>query len=84
MEKPCGVATNNIRVIYNRKGDLKEDFGVCVKGLQFRIDDQSARLAEWIELLCILGAKKVNKRKQLYGPALKAMAQFMMGMVPGA
>ncbi|RWS27472.1 Glycosyltransferase-like protein, partial [Leptotrombidium deliense] len=37
----------------------KEEFAVCVKGLDFLHEDLSVRLVEWIELLNILGAKKI-------------------------
>lgn len=60
VEKACDLATNNLRVIYNRpEGDKKKKFGVCVKGLDFPDDDMSVRLIEWIETLHVLGADKV-------------------------
>ncbi|CAH0767342.1 unnamed protein product [Bemisia tabaci] len=58
VEKICDVATNNLRVIYNRPSK-KKGFGVCVKGLDFIHEDLSVRLVEWIELLGILGADKI-------------------------
>lgn len=58
VEKTCDIASNNIRVIYNRPKE-KKGFAVCVKGLDFLYDDLSVRLIEWIELLGILGAEKV-------------------------
>ncbi|XP_075219198.1 uncharacterized protein LOC142323449 [Lycorma delicatula] len=58
VEKVCDIASNNIRVIYNKPAK-KKDFAVCVKGLDFLHDDLSVRLVEWIELLGILGADKV-------------------------
>lgn len=59
--KQCDLATNNLRVIYNRpiSEDMRKSFGVCVKGLDFMYDDLSVRLVEWIELLRILGADKI-------------------------
>ena len=44
---------------YNKAEKKKKDFAVCVKGLDFPIDDLSTRLVEWIELLSLLGADKV-------------------------
>lgn len=58
VEKKCDNATNNLRVIYERP-EVKKDFAVCVKGLDFLHEDLSVRLVEWIELLNILGADKV-------------------------
>ena len=36
----------------------REEFGVCVKGLSV-LDDQSLKIAEWIEILKVLGASKI-------------------------
>uniref|UniRef100_A0A131YJ70 Glycosyltransferase family 92 protein n=1 Tax=Rhipicephalus appendiculatus TaxID=34631 RepID=A0A131YJ70_RHIAP len=58
VEKQCDKPTNNVRVVNNRPA-VKQDFAVCVKGLDFLKDDLSVRLIEWIELLNILGAKKI-------------------------
>ena len=58
VEKRCNVATNHLRVIYN-KPEKKKGFAVCVKGLDFLYDDLSVRLVEWIELIGLLGADKI-------------------------
>lgn len=58
VEKQCHPPSNNVRVIYNVP-EKKENFAVCVKGLDFLKDDLSVRLIEWIELLNMLGAKKI-------------------------
>jgi len=58
VEKMCDIASNNLRIIYN-KPKKKKGFAVCVKGLDFLYEDLSVRLIEWIELLGILGAEKV-------------------------
>lgn len=58
VENACDIATNNLRVIYDRP-EKKKDFAVCVKGLDFLHEDLSVRLVEWIELLGILGADKI-------------------------
>lgn len=57
VESPCDFATNNMKII-NKNSEKKKTFVVCVKGLQFFQEDISARLAEWIELLNILGKIK--------------------------
>lgn len=54
----CSKATNNLKV-YNNRPQTKQDFAVCVKGLDFLHEDLSVRMVEWLELLRILGAKKV-------------------------
>ena len=60
VEKPCDMATTNLRVINNRPEDgIKHDFAVCVKGLDILNQDLSVRLVEWLELLYKLGAHKV-------------------------
>ncbi|CAL4066825.1 unnamed protein product [Meganyctiphanes norvegica] len=60
VEKPCDMAKTNLRVINNRpEHGKKEDFAVCVKGLDFLHDDLSVRLVEWLELLFLVGANKV-------------------------
>ncbi|KAJ3651683.1 hypothetical protein Zmor_017707 [Zophobas morio] len=58
-ENPCDSTTNNVK-IYNPDYKEKKNFVVCVKGMSFPYDDHSVRLTEWIELLRILGAEKVN------------------------
>ncbi|CAG5104374.1 Protein of unknown function [Cotesia congregata] len=60
VEKPCDIATTNLRVIYNKPPEgKKKEFAVCVKGLDFLHEDLSVRLVEWIELISILGADKI-------------------------
>ncbi|GIY25367.1 hypothetical protein CEXT_153611 [Caerostris extrusa] len=56
--KKCQKITNNMKIMY-RNSTKREDFAVCVKGLDFLLEDLSVRLVEWIELLDILGAKKI-------------------------
>uniref|UniRef100_T1K341 Glycosyltransferase family 92 protein n=1 Tax=Tetranychus urticae TaxID=32264 RepID=T1K341_TETUR len=58
VESKCQKPRNNLRV-YNNRPEVKQDFAVCVKGLDFLHEDLSVRLIEWIELLKILGAKKI-------------------------
>ncbi|CAF1141265.1 unnamed protein product [Adineta ricciae] len=60
IETYCSNATNNLPIRYNQQFiTKKEDFAVCVKGLDFMHTDISVRLVEWIELLYILGVKKI-------------------------
>lgn len=61
VEHVCDLATNNLRVTYNvlAPGEKKKKFAVCVKGLDFPTDDMSVRMAEWIEMLNLLGADKI-------------------------
>ncbi|CAF1308820.1 unnamed protein product [Adineta steineri] len=60
FEKNCTEITNNLQIINNRPlNRKKQSFAVCVKGLEFLHDDLSIRLIEWIELLNILGVKKI-------------------------
>ena len=62
VENVCDKATNNLRVIYNKLEGFeakKEEFAVCVKGLDFPDTDLSIRLTEWLETLASLGASKV-------------------------
>lgn len=56
--KKCDKPTNNLHVV-NQRPSYKQDFAVCVKGLDFLYEDISVRLVEWIEILNILGAKKI-------------------------
>ncbi|XP_059472474.1 uncharacterized protein LOC132194899 [Neocloeon triangulifer] len=58
---PCQNPSNNLRVVYNLpESGEKENFAVCVKGLNFMHSAHtSVRLIEWIELLKMLGASKI-------------------------
>lgn len=58
VENRCSKASNNLRIINNRP-EQKQEFAVCVKGLDFLHEDLSVRLVEWIELLRLLGAQKI-------------------------
>ena len=59
----CDLATNRLTVVYE-KVSTKEDFVVCVKGLNFPHDDISIRLVEWIELVTLLGKYKFHRLRQ--------------------
>lgn len=61
VENPCDQATNALKVTYNKLPgtEKKTPFAVCVKGLDFLHEDMSSRLAEWIELLGLLGVEKI-------------------------
>ena len=60
VEQKCEVATTNLKVTYRPlgEGETKENFAVCTKGIDFP-NDNSPRLAEWIELLTALGANRI-------------------------
>ncbi|XP_022244175.1 uncharacterized protein LOC106461494 isoform X1 [Limulus polyphemus] len=58
VQTRCQNPNNNLRIVNNRP-PKKHDFAVCVKGLDFLQEDLSVRLVEWLEVLNILGAKKV-------------------------
>lgn len=59
-EGACDTATTLLKIIYNtpQQTESKKNFAVCVKGLDMP-DDESVRLAEWIELVIAMGADKV-------------------------
>ena len=59
VEEMCETSTNYLNIIYNLPSGEKEKFAVCVKGLDFPMEDLSLRLVEWIEVLKALGAAKV-------------------------
>ncbi|XP_073821919.1 uncharacterized protein [Musca autumnalis] len=57
----CDTPLNVLNVVYNKPTGVatKAPFAVCVKGLDFPYIDLSNRLAEWLEMHRLLGAKKV-------------------------
>ncbi|KAF5287396.1 hypothetical protein FQR65_LT12221 [Abscondita terminalis] len=59
VENECDNATNVLKVIDNKPIGKKQDFAVCVKGMDFLLDDISSILIEWIEVLHLLGADKI-------------------------
>ena len=74
VEKICDKATNNLKVIYNPPKGPKKEFAVCVKGLDFPDVDLSVRLAEWIELLSMLGADKIFLYELEIHPKIKQVS----------
>ena len=58
VDEDCDVATNHLRVIYNKleNGERRQKFAVCSKGHTFPSLDKSVNLIEWIEILKSLGA----------------------------
>ncbi len=58
--KPCSDATNVLEVRNHRpsNGNIDDKVVVCVKGMDF-LQDNSLRMAEWLELQFLLGADKV-------------------------
>ena len=71
----CDVATNNLRVVFNQlpENQLKKDFAVCVKGLDFPQDDLSVRFS-FLILFMVGGVEWLNTEKyvNLYHKALAA------------
>ena len=59
VEKSCDKANNLMRVTYNTVEQPKKGFAVCVKRMVVSNVDIAVRLAEWIELIAILGANKI-------------------------
>ena len=59
VEEECETSTNYLNIIYNPPRDKKDKFAVCVKGLDFPLEDLSVRLVEWLEVLKALGADKI-------------------------
>ncbi|CAB3387981.1 Hypothetical predicted protein [Cloeon dipterum] len=63
VEHQCDNASNNLLVVHNPlpPGQKRKDFAVCVKGLYFYHQSMYAvRVAEYVELLKILGADHVT------------------------
>jgi Glycosyltransferase family 92 len=59
VEHSCSQASNNLKIIYNLPSQsTKKPFAVCTKDLDF-MDDQTVQVAEWIEILSILGADRI-------------------------
>ncbi|KAK4872697.1 hypothetical protein RN001_014726 [Aquatica leii] len=59
VENACNNASNALTVFYNKPNREKQDFAICVKGMDFLIEDISSILTEWIEMMTLLGAHKI-------------------------
>ncbi|KAK4878544.1 hypothetical protein RN001_011050 [Aquatica leii] len=59
VENQCDTATNALTVFYNKRTETKLDFAICVKGMNFLLEDISSILTEWIEMMTLLGAHKI-------------------------
>ena len=61
VEEECETSTNYLNIIYNLPtgAGAKAKFAVCVKGMDFPLDDLSVRMVEWLEVLKALGADKI-------------------------
>ena len=59
VEEECETPTNYLNIIYNLPAGEKGKFAVCVKGMDFPLDDLSVRMVEWLEVLKALGADKI-------------------------
>ena len=59
VEGPCDRPFNNLKVVHNFPPQgQKDNFAVCVKGMDVDVDI-SVRMVEWLELLFLLGTDKV-------------------------
>ena len=59
VEEDCETPTNYLSIIYNLPAGEKGKFAVCVKGMDFPLEDLSVRMVEWLEVLKALGADKI-------------------------
>ena len=59
VEEDCETPTNYLNIIYNLPTGEKAKFAVCVKGMDFPLEDLSVRMVEWLEVLKALGADKI-------------------------
>lgn len=62
MQNQCDRAENALSVFNSnrtRYPKIKAEFAVCVKGFDLPLDDLSARIVEWIEVLKIMGVDRV-------------------------
>ena len=59
VEEECETPTNYLSVIYNLPAGEKGKFAVCVKGMDFPLEDLSVRMVEWLEGLKALVADKI-------------------------
>ncbi|KAK4872699.1 hypothetical protein RN001_014728 [Aquatica leii] len=59
VENACNNASNALTVFYNKPNREKQDFAICVKGMDFFLEDISSVLTEWIEMMTLLGAHKI-------------------------
>ena len=59
VEEECETPTNYLNIIYNLPTGEKAKFAVCVKGMDFPLEDLSVRMVEWLEVLKALGADKI-------------------------
>lgn len=75
VNKPCDRARNNLKIIYEVPIE-KENFAVCVKGLDFPDVDLSTRLIEWIELLLIFGVDKIYFYNLEVHPNVEAVLNY--------
>ena len=69
----CYETSNYLKV--NFDNEEKKDFAVCVKGYFFQ-KSHSTKLIEWIELLSILGAKKIFLHELEGNPDVRKVLDF--------
>ncbi|CAL4133718.1 unnamed protein product, partial [Meganyctiphanes norvegica] len=61
VEGECDLATNILKVNYNmpKDGGDKENFAICIKGIDYPHQDLSFYLVEYIELCRLMGVHKL-------------------------
>lgn len=79
VSNPCDVATNFLRVTYDVPVK-KEEFAVCVKGLDLLKSDQSTKIVEWIELLDLMGVHKVFFYQLNVHPNIKKVLDYYVAV----
>ena len=82
VTRKCDKSTNLLKVINNRPFDgvAKQNFAVCVKGLDFLdVKNETAlsyKLIEWLEVLRLLGAHHVYMYELQVNSRLKELLNY--------
>lgn len=77
VESRCDISTTNLEVIFNQAEDeVKNDFAVCVKGLEIFTPKTSVRLVEWIETILLLGANEIFFYEFFVHPEVKKVLDY--------
>jgi hypothetical protein len=75
--KPCANPSNMLKVIDNKpQGGVKKNFIVTVKALHFEDRDFVIRFIEWVEIMKILGADKIDVFYRSIHPDLLTILHF--------
>ena len=74
--------SNTLRVIYNEpENGVVQEFGICVRSFYMYHQDWSLRTLEWLEMMKILGAKKVFFYSFALHPNMKRVINYYKKMV---